>query len=143
MRNFFRNLIAVCTLCAVGLLIAPTMVLAATVDLQPTAQLCVTYIFVALNAVGIAIIGIFAHGSIETRLRNALQTALEAAAAYASQKVTNADWTKLDIKNPIVALAVNYAQKAVPNALKWFGITPERLAEMVIARLAYFAPQKD
>ena len=73
---------------------------------------------------------------IEEQHRNALQTALTNAAGLAIAK--GADLTagkKLDVKSVPVSAAVDYVVAAVPDALKYFGITPDAVAEKIAAKL--------
>jgi hypothetical protein len=44
--------------------------------------------------------------------------------------------TAVDVKSAVVAQAVNYAMASVPDALKHFDITPERLRTMIESRIS-------
>jgi hypothetical protein len=39
---------------------------------------------------------------------------------------------KIEVKNEAVAAAANTALAAIPDALKFFGLTPEKLQKMII-----------
>ena len=64
-----------------------------------------------------------------------LRKALEYGVAYATMEAKKAN-LKVEFDNVFVANAVNYVKDSVPDALNKFGITDERLAAMVQARLA-------
>jgi hypothetical protein len=63
-----------------------------------------------------------------------LRKALEFGVAYATQEAKKAN-LKVEFNNVFVANAVTYVKESVPEALKRFDITDERLARMVQARL--------
>ena len=73
----------------------------------------------------------------DSKLNAVINEALQAGLAYAQVKLEEGG-NKLtyETKNEFVATAVEYIVKGVPNALNHFAITPERLAEMVEARLS-------
>lgn len=73
---------------------------------------------------------------IEAKHREALQTALTNAAGLLIAKGDGlAAGINFDVKNPIVAEAVNYALKGAPDAMKYFGLTPERVRDMLAAKV--------
>lgn len=77
---------------------------------------------------------------IEARHREALQTALTNAVGLAIVKVdTMAGGAKLDLRNAVLAEAVSYVLKGAPDALRYFGVTPERVREMVLAKAGVVA----
>lgn len=67
----------------------------------------------------------------------AVRAAFDATAAraieYGRQQVTKRPGVVVEMKSDAVALAVRYVQDAVPDALKHFGITPDRLTKMIEA----------
>lgn len=77
---------------------------------------------------------------IEARHREALQTALTNAAGLVIAKAGSAaDAIKIDVKNPAIAEAVTYVLKGAPDALAYFGLTPEKLREKVLAKVGVVA----
>lgn len=74
--------------------------------------------------------------NIEAKHRDALQLALKngALAGIAKVQSLSAD-ARIDVRSEIVAQAIVYASKSAPDAIKFFGITPERLREMVEAKV--------
>lgn len=74
--------------------------------------------------------------NIEARHREALHSALKNGALAGLSKVQamTAD-KKIDVRSEIVAQALIYASQAAPDAIKHFGITPQRLREMIEAKL--------
>jgi hypothetical protein len=74
--------------------------------------------------------------------RDALQTALTNAAGAVVQKIgTQADMTKIDVRDPMVAAAVRAVQASVPEAIDHFGLTADQLAPKILAKLPQVAPQ--
>jgi hypothetical protein len=73
---------------------------------------------------------------IEARHREALQSALENAAGLAVGKLDRyLGEVKIDVKNPALAEGVEYVLASVPDALKYFGLTPERIRMMLLAKI--------
>lgn len=58
---------------------------------------------------------------------------LQKALAYAQSRV-GASTLTVDVKSPLIAAAATYAQEHVPGALKRLGVSPEQLAEKLVAR---------
>jgi hypothetical protein len=74
--------------------------------------------------------------SIDDSLRDSLQTA----AANAAGLVVNGlghrlSGATIDVRSELVADAVNYVLKAAPDAVVHFGLTPEAVAEKILALL--------
>lgn len=74
----------------------------------------------------------FAEDLIRKYLNDALSKSLDLAL---SKLEATGDWTKIQTKSLVLAEAANYVIKTVPDALSHFGITQERLLEMLEARL--------
>lgn len=73
---------------------------------------------------------------IEQKHRDALQTALKNAAGLAIAKGgVIAEGQKFSLHSPLMIEAVKYVEKAAPDALKYFGISPESVAEKIAAKL--------
>lgn len=53
-----------------------------------------------------------------------------------AEKIVGTVNTKVEVEDRIVAFALEYAVKAVPDAIKHFGITEDGLRAMITARLA-------
>lgn len=107
----------------------------ALIDIAP-----VVTVFVQMAATLLfALIGKFVT---DHQARHYLHRAIELAVEYAIEAVHDLDWTKLNSRNELVALAVNYVIRATPGALKKFGIDRERLEDMVLARLFKHDPVK-
>ena len=70
----------------------------------------------------------------EKELSDALQGALDKGVSYAKRELQARDLT-VDFDNELVGLAAQYVADSTPQALRRFGITDERLAKMVKARL--------
>jgi len=66
-------------------------------------------------------------------LHSAILTGIGRAASRYGSGLTN---IRVDVDSPLVADAVNYVLRSVPDAVKKLGATPEFLAEMVVGRLA-------
>lgn len=81
---------------------------------------------------------------IEARHREALQTALTNAAGLALSKLGDtAKDTKIDVRSPIIRDSILYVNKAVPDAVKNFGLSPDQLAEKLVAKIGLaLAPSK-
>lgn len=74
--------------------------------------------------------------TIEARHREALQSALMNGAFYGLNQLDKAaSSVTFDTHNKMVAEGVRYVQKSVPDAIKFFGLTPERLRELLEAKI--------
>lgn len=73
---------------------------------------------------------------IEARHREALQAALQNGAGLVLAKVSNkVDSVTIDMRHPLVKQAVQYVMESAPDAIQNFGLSPQQLAEKVIAKL--------
>lgn len=78
--------------------------------------------------------------SIDDSMRSSLQTAATNAAGLVLNKLGNQlAGTKIDVKNQYVAEAVNYVLTAAPDAIKHFGLTPDLVAQKILALLPQVA----
>lgn len=78
---------------------------------------------------------------IEAHHREALQTALANAAGLAINQLDGvAGGVKFDVKNAAIAEAVAYVMKGAPDALRYFGLKPDRLREMIVAKAGAALP---
>jgi hypothetical protein len=74
--------------------------------------------------------------AIESRHRDALQTALTNAAGLVIGKGENlAGKLQITVRNDAIAEAVSYVLKGAPDALAYFGLTPDRLRQMIEAKV--------
>lgn len=102
------------------------------------------YLLAVVSVVATAIVGWLAellrrkfNLDIDASHRDALQTALTNGAGLLLGKIGGAaSGRKLDLKSVVLAEAVNYVLQAVPDAIRHFGITPESLAEKILAKLS-------
>ena len=73
---------------------------------------------------------------IEARHREALQTALTNAAGLMLRRLGDkANLVSFDVHNPIIREGILYVTRSAPDAVKKFGLSPEQLAEKLVAKL--------
>lgn len=122
------------------LMLTTAQAFAAEVDIRPLIDLGIQIVGACiLAAVGVLVPYALRKFKldIDAGHRDAIEKALAAAVNYGIQKA-GALSNKVDpieVKNEAVAAAASYAVSKVPDALKHFDITPEKLAEMIRARL--------
>lgn len=76
---------------------------------------------------------------IEAKHREALQSALQNGVNYGINKAGGWAATKdFDLKNQALAAAVKYVLDSVPDAIAHFGLTPEKLAQLLEAKLPQY-----
>lgn len=74
--------------------------------------------------------------TIETAHREAFQTALTNAAGLLLAKAGDAAKNlSFDARNPAIKEAVLYVNKSAPDALAYFGLSPDQIAEKIAAKL--------
>lgn len=103
----------------------------------------VPYIVAALGALTSAAVGWLVYLvnkklglSIDDSLRDSLQTAAaNAAGLVIAQLGSRLSGMTLDVRSAPVADAVNYVLKAAPDAVAHFGLTPEAVAQKILALL--------
>lgn len=74
----------------------------------------------------------------EDLIRNYLYTALENAVIFGVDQVKKdlGDKAIVDVKNDILAAAIEYVMKTVPDALAHFGLdSPEKIRDLLLVRL--------
>jgi hypothetical protein len=77
---------------------------------------------------------------IETAHREALQQALTNAIGLVINKFGTEIGDKvINVGSPVLRDAISYVNRAVPDAVKHFGLTPEQLAEKLAAKLGLAA----
>jgi len=73
---------------------------------------------------------------IEKNHRDALQVAIKNAAGLALNKAEAAvNGATITVGNPLLAAGAKYVIEAVPDAIKFFGLTPEKVAEKIEAQI--------
>lgn len=103
----------------------------------------VPYIVAALGALISAAVGWLVYLvnrklglSIDDSLRDSLQTAAANAAGLVVGGLGNRlAGVTLDVRSALVADAVNYVLKAAPDAVAHFGLTPDAVAQKILALL--------
>ncbi|TCR70507.1 hypothetical protein [Bosea sp. BK604] len=125
-------------------LAAPTT--AATIDASPLVLGIKPYLETTLSAVALAAIGFLGRlvqrvfgVQMEKSHRDALHSALMTAAGWglsmatdlASQKLS-----KIEVQSAALAEGVNYVTRAVPDAVKFFGLDEAQLQTMLRSKLA-------
>lgn len=78
----------------------------------------------------------------EVLLRNKLEDVVDQGVAFGIQKLDKADWTKLSTRNKIVGEGVNYVIDTAPELVEKFGLTPEKVEKIVLAKLNAHDPAK-
>ncbi|MEN5083699.1 hypothetical protein ABE438_14545 [Bosea sp. TWI1241] len=115
-----------------------------SVDLGPTLVGALDYLGTVIAA-GIAVaIGMISARvyawtgvNIEARHREALHSAIMTGVNAGLAKVGDAIGGKaIDVRSTAAAQAINYVLGAVPDAVRFFGLTDSRIREMVMARLS-------
>lgn len=131
-------------------LLLPVLVLAqdepsTVVDLGPVIDTLVAFAVAALTALasyGVHYLrrklGIELDDAARNALNNALYRGIEYAAGFAGGLIPR----NIDARNALIAEASNYVIRSTPDALARFGITPERLRELIEARLGMM-PHED
>jgi len=79
--------------------------------------------------------------TIEARHRGAYQSALRNAAGFVIAHIGANGKIGFDVANPVLASAINLLIAGVPDAVKAFGLTPEKIAKDVIAHLPQISPE--
>lgn len=115
------------------------------IDLAPLASVGLELVAAVLMAVGsyaVWRLNRFLGLREDSEVRAYLDGALHQAVEYGLEKAAPAAG-KLSVKtrNEVVASAASYAAAAVPDALARFNITPERLGDMIRARLKVHEPR--
>lgn len=113
-----------------------------SVDLAPLLAAFAPYLVEGVVALALLVVSWVASAlglkEIEKRHREALDQALRAGAAWGLAKAREhaAGRAGVDVKNAAVAHALRYVLDATPDAIRKFGLTPDRVRELVEARLA-------
>jgi len=111
------------------------------VELQPLFDLIFNILAVTIPPILLGVVGYVSKKWLNIRLEDTHRAALEGAlmkgSAWALGKAREST-SKIDIatKNAAIAMAANYVLASTPAALTHFGISPDRLKELVEARVA-------
>jgi uncharacterized membrane protein len=142
-RNFLRGLAAAFFLFCVS----PAFAQGAVVELHGFYEIVQPYLLALVSVLATAIVGWLAELlrrkfslDIDAAHRDALQTALANGAGLVLTRIGGSlVGKKVDLKHALIADSVNYVLQAVPDAIRHFRITPESVAEKILAKLS---PQK-
>lgn len=123
--------------------IAQEVATATKVDVTPVVDTMLGYVSAGVSALLAVVIGFvcarlyaFLGINIEARHREALHSALMTGVNAGLAKVSDLIGGKaVDVKSSAVAEAVNYVLGAVPDAVRFFGLTEAKLTDMVTAKL--------
>jgi len=75
--------------------------------------------------------------NLDEKHRNALHAALENGARLAMEKLdASLKDKKIDVGSPLVKTGLDYVLKYSPDAINYFGLSPERVREMLLAKFA-------
>ncbi|MGH0003183.1 hypothetical protein ACQU0X_24195 [Pseudovibrio ascidiaceicola] len=124
---------------------APTPAQAAAIDLSPILAPVLDIVFPVFGVVLIYLAkrtlnafedrtNIQLDNQLKERLNEALMNGVMFGKSKIKEKYSSRSLT-IDTQNEIVGHAVNYAAKAVPGAIEYFGLTTGRIIELAEARL--------
>lgn len=141
-RNFSRGLMA-----TFFVLVSAPAFAQGEIAIEGLYNVLQPYLLAVVSVIATAIVGWLAELTrrkfnldIDAAHREALQTALMNGAGLLIAKAGGAvAGKKLDLKSAALAEAVNYVLQAVPDAIRYFGITPEAVAEKLQAKLPQVA----
>lgn len=114
------------------------------IDLAPAAVGVLGYVSAVIGAVlatGISFLGARLYAwtgiSIEARHREALHSAIMTGVNAGLGKVADLIGGKaIDVRSTALAEALRYVGASVPDAIRYFGLSQDRLADMISAKLA-------
>lgn len=74
--------------------------------------------------------------TLDEKHRKALHSALENAARYSEARFDEAiDGKRIPVENELITTGVGYVLKYSPDAVRYFGLSPERVGELLKAKL--------
>ncbi|MGD9539074.1 MAG: hypothetical protein AB7P52_17715 [Alphaproteobacteria bacterium] len=99
-------------------------------------------IVLALGGYGIKLLTAKLKLEADSEVRAYLEDALYRGVDYALQvaRSKGQDVAQIEVRTQMVGEAAGFLARQVPDALKRFGITPDKLAQMIIARLPPLPP---
>lgn len=123
--------------------IAQEVAASTKISVAPVIDSVIGYVSAGVSALLAVVIGFvcaklyaFLGINIEAKHREALHSALMTGVNAGLAKVSDLIGGKaVDVKSSAVAEAVNYVMGAVPDAVKFFGLTEAKLTDMVTAKL--------
>ncbi|NJO64298.1 MAG: hypothetical protein HC836_40865 [Richelia sp. RM2_1_2] len=83
----------------------------------------------------IAKIGLEADEKVRDYLIGAIQSGITFGKNKALAEVNSDDWSKVDVRDIVLAQAVTYTLTRVPDAVKKFKLTEQDIKDLVLARL--------
>jgi len=112
------------------------------VDLSPLLLQLLSVVGVAVLAIaGWAVkkvadkFGLENDAKIREYLLSAVERGVEFGKHKAEEKLGDANWAKIDVKNELVASAAGYVLKKVPDALKKFKLTEDDVKDLILSKL--------
>lgn len=106
------------------------------IDLTPILEIVLTLLGALLTWVAYAVRSYIQNKiGLELNVLNNknVDDAIDRGLAYARAQLS--DHTTIDVRNDLVALALGYVVQGVPRAIETFGLSEQRLEEMILARL--------
>ena len=129
---------------------APTEVHATGVDLRPVLSELLLAAFTILSGGGVWVLRfvlLFLKSKTgvnvmeqEKFLREYLEAGMTRGLKFAQQELDDADWTKVEVKNQMLAMAATYVMTSVPDALSYFKLDEVGLRDRLAARLTDLTP---
>ena len=117
-----------------------------TISAQPFVELLMPILQAVLVAAVPILVGAFLQRTkiqVDAAHRDAFQVSLANAAGLLLQKVgSTASTATIDVRSPAMAEAIRYVQTSAPDAIKKWGITPEAIAEKVVAKIGVLVAAK-
>ncbi|MCV6574612.1 MAG: hypothetical protein OIF58_02660 [Cohaesibacter sp.] len=116
---------------------------AATIDLSPLTSVAAGFAQTFVEVIAAVLVGAFSWAAkkffglqIDAKQRESLHGAIERGIGAALDVLSQKAKTKnsFDVDHEIVALVANYVIKMSPEAVKYFGLTSEKLAEVIKAK---------
>lgn len=125
----------------------PTTTGPTTISAASIYDTAVPYVLTALSAIVSGILAwlaaLFQRWTgirIEAEHREALHSAAMSGVAAALTKFrVNAEQVRFEVNSPVVAEAVEWMLRSVPDAIKALGVTPEALQKLVLSKISILA----
>lgn len=117
---------------------------AATIDLSPLTTLAGEFAQGLVDVVAAVLVGVVAWAGkklfglqIEAKQRESLHGAIERGIGAAFETMLKKAEGKgsFEVDNEIIALVANYVVKMSPGAVKHFGLEPDKLADLITAKI--------
>lgn len=105
--------------------------------IQPYIVELVAILIAALTTWIAALVKKYTGITVEASHREAFQTALQNGVNYGLSKVSGKTETwSVDVKNEVLAEGLEYVLESVPDALKFFNLTPDEIRKKLEAKLS-------